>query len=218
MQKKNPWLEPYEPIVDFLADFLGENTEVVLHDFCDLERSVYKLRNGHLSGRKVGDPITDLVARTIKEGATGTPYRCNYKSKSQDNKRMKSATYFIHDDKNRLVGAMCINMMVEDLYKTLEAFGRYLRPFIGSMQHLGSDTPEEHLGFSIPEMVDLKLDLYLPKDTDAHQLSNSQKVKIISALNDEGVFLLKGSVAKVAKRLDMAEQTLYRHIQKLKNE
>lgn len=43
-------LEPYAVIVDFLADYLGEHTEIVLHDLTDLEHSIKKC-NGHISGR-----------------------------------------------------------------------------------------------------------------------------------------------------------------------
>ncbi|WP_275040883.1 PAS domain-containing protein [Salmonella enterica] len=48
---KNTCLEPYEFLIDFLADYFGENTEVVLHNLSDLESSIHKIRNGHISGR-----------------------------------------------------------------------------------------------------------------------------------------------------------------------
>lgn len=45
----NKKLEPYISLVDFLADYLGSNTEVVLHDMEDWEKSVVAIRNGHIS-------------------------------------------------------------------------------------------------------------------------------------------------------------------------
>ncbi|PJV87236.1 PAS domain-containing protein, partial [Salmonella enterica] len=38
---KNTCLEPYEFLIDFLADYFGENTEVVLHNLSDLESSIH---------------------------------------------------------------------------------------------------------------------------------------------------------------------------------
>ena len=57
-------LQPYIPTVDFLADYFGDYAEVVLHDLTNLEQSIIKIRNGHISGRKEGDPCTDFVLRT----------------------------------------------------------------------------------------------------------------------------------------------------------
>ncbi|EKA1241440.1 helix-turn-helix domain-containing protein, partial [Salmonella enterica] len=47
-------------------------------------------------------------------------------------------------------------------------------------------------------------------------LNAENKSHIISLLNDEGVFLLKGAVTKVAKKLNISEPTVYKYIQKLK--
>ena len=47
-------LESYKVLVDFLADYLGENTEVVLHDLSDCQSSIVAIRNGDISGRELG--------------------------------------------------------------------------------------------------------------------------------------------------------------------
>jgi len=52
----NKKLDAYITLVDFLADFMGENTEVVLHDLTDWRHSIMAIRNGHITGRKVGAP------------------------------------------------------------------------------------------------------------------------------------------------------------------
>lgn len=62
----NKKLEVYVSLVDFLAEFMGENTEVVLHDMTDWHHSVVAIRNGYISGRKVGDPITEVSLRILK--------------------------------------------------------------------------------------------------------------------------------------------------------
>ena len=56
----NELLKPYMPLVDFLADYLGSNAEVLLHDLTNLEHSIVKIRNGHISGRKEGTPVQTL--------------------------------------------------------------------------------------------------------------------------------------------------------------
>ena len=63
----NPIIKKYEPLVDLLADLFGSNCEVVLHDIKNPERSIVKIRNGHITSRKRGGPITDLGLKIIKD-------------------------------------------------------------------------------------------------------------------------------------------------------
>jgi predicted transcriptional regulator YheO len=49
-------LSAFIPMVDFLAEVLGEGCEVVLHDVTNPERSVIAIRNSHVSGRDVALP------------------------------------------------------------------------------------------------------------------------------------------------------------------
>ncbi|EBL8544333.1 DNA-binding protein, partial [Salmonella enterica] len=70
---------------------------------------------------------------------------------------------------------------------------------------------------TIPEMVDLKINNVINiGNINPESLNAENKSHIISLLNDEGVFLLKGAVTKVAKKLNISEPTVYKYIQKLK--
>ena len=85
-------LKPYVPIVDFLADYLGEHTEVVLHDFSYLEHSIVKIRNGHISGRRENDPCTDFVLRKLKNPPTDGDYDASYIGRDCHGSPLKSST------------------------------------------------------------------------------------------------------------------------------
>ena len=91
-------LESYKVLVDFLADYLGENTEVVLHDLSDCQSSIVAIRNGDISGRELGAPVTDYGLKLIKnEAYKEAPYRVNYRGMSPRGNIIRSATYFIKD-------------------------------------------------------------------------------------------------------------------------
>lgn len=60
-------IERYKPLVKFLAEVLGKNCEIVLHDLEDFENSVIAIENGQISGRKVGDSLTDLALNVLKD-------------------------------------------------------------------------------------------------------------------------------------------------------
>ena len=61
------FLEKYIPLVEFMAEICGKHYEIILHDTSTPERSVIAARNAHLSGRRVGDPMTELAKELIRE-------------------------------------------------------------------------------------------------------------------------------------------------------
>ncbi len=52
---------------DGLAEFWGENCEVIIHDLTQLDASVVKIVNGHLSGRQVGAPISEVTLNFVNK-------------------------------------------------------------------------------------------------------------------------------------------------------
>lgn len=54
---------PYIKLVDFLDAIMGPRSEIALHDLSDFSRSIIALSNGHISGRSVGGPATNLVLK-----------------------------------------------------------------------------------------------------------------------------------------------------------
>lgn len=78
----NKNIEKFITIADFLSEVLGPNTEIVLHNLTNYEKSIVHIINGHISNRKIGDSITDLVLEFIENESKGNQqYVCNYNSK-----------------------------------------------------------------------------------------------------------------------------------------
>ena len=99
----NKKLQAYVTLVDFLAEFMGENTEVVLHDMTDWHHSVIAIRNGHISGRKVGDPITETNLRILRsEVHKKVPYMNNDPKKFKKNILLKEQFIILLFCKNNL--------------------------------------------------------------------------------------------------------------------
>ena len=64
-----------EVLADFVSALLGPDSEVAVHDLSDPSASLKIIRNGHLSGRSVGAPATDLalsMARSVPARAART--------------------------------------------------------------------------------------------------------------------------------------------------
>jgi predicted transcriptional regulator YheO len=108
-QKINPILKLFFPLVDCIADLFGSNCEVVLHDVSGVEKSIIKIRNGHVTGRKLGNPMTDVGLEMIKKANEGLVLLGNYNPRTETGKLLKSNAINIKDPNNKLIGILCIN-------------------------------------------------------------------------------------------------------------
>lgn len=218
----NNALKAYIPLVDFIAGIVGSNCEVVLHDCSNVDESIIAIKNNHISGRKVGGPLTDLGLKLLKEGSYKKKnFLLNYPGKSADGRKLRSATYFIKDEKGELIGMLCINIDLTDALAAQKFINGFIktdgdnydfREPAGAESFLGIP---ENLSNSIDEIVYATIEhtingLAIPPE----RLSPEEKTAVVQQLNEKGVFLLKGAVASVAKILKVSENTVYRYLNK----
>ena len=214
MSHINAYLKKYIPLVDFLAEVFGDDAEVVLQDVSDFNNSVISIRNNHISGRKLGAPATNLVLKVMNGNFTDKNYVRNYRGVSAVGKVVRSSTYFIKDDKNVVVGMLCINIDIDKLVQLKnhldgilklpeEIFEKTTERFSVSAEGLASDSIEtilEESGIS-PE-----------------RMSQEEKMEVVYKLDKNGVFLVKGSICKVASVLNVSNATIYRYLSKIRRE
>lgn len=80
----------WEPAVDALAALFGTSCEVVLHSFNNLQSSVTKIANGHVTGRQAGAPVTDFALQKLTSSC-GSKWS-TYFTRTKDGQVMKSAS------------------------------------------------------------------------------------------------------------------------------
>lgn len=94
-----------EPLASLMAD-----CEVVVHDLSQVPTTIVAIAGG-LTGRKVGDPATDVLLKQMAEGRVRT--MVNYSSVLPDGRRIRCATIAVKDSRGNPVAALCINSSVE---------------------------------------------------------------------------------------------------------
>ena len=105
----NETVRRFLPMVDFLEQILGKNSEIVLHDFSDPDHAIVDIRNGIVSGRKIGGPATDLALKIMHDPKyRDLPFITGYEGRGAGGKTLESATYFIRED-DKIVGMLCVN-------------------------------------------------------------------------------------------------------------
>ncbi|MCU8012114.1 transcriptional regulator [Shewanella sp. SM74] len=202
-------LKSIENIVDGIAAMYGQHTEVVLHSLDAKHPSVVKIANGHVTGREVGAPITNLALLKLK---TGQDISNSYLTKCANGKTLRSITTVIRNSKNQPIGLLCIN---SDMDAPLQSVLRTMMP----EQLLGSELT------SSPEVFARNIDEALHSTIDSvnHEvranpaISTSQKSReIVNQLHELGIFELKDSAQVAATRLGISVHSIYRYLREIK--
>lgn len=210
----NKYISNYLPLVDFLADVLGGDAEIVLHDIRDVDSSVVAIRNNHISGRDVGAPATNLVLKIMKDAEySDLDYVYNYRGISETGKTLKSSTFFIRDSRRNLVGLLCINIDIENFTRLKE----YIDDFIGLPQVTDDKKIIERFSTSVEKLALDSIETVITRAAvPPERMTQSERIAIIQELNKDGVFLLKGAVSEIAKQLKVSEVTIYRYLNGVK--
>ena len=213
----NSYIKKFISIADFLGEVLGSNTEIIIHDLINYDHSIVHIINGHISNRKIGDSITDLVLEfMITEAKGNKQFICNYSSKTIGDKLLYSSTYFIRDEKNNIVGALCLNSDYHEVKKSLSFLTSLLPNYVDD-KVLALSNIKENLNSNPQEVTTNKIDAILNQfDVEPNRMTIEEKTNVIAALNDCGIFNIRGSVQEVAAKLQMSEPSIYRYIKKIK--
>ena len=212
-------LEEVFPLADFIAEALGGTAEVLVHNVDNLESSIVHIRNGHLSGRQVGDGTTDQALKLIKAGsASEVDYVSGYKGTAGSH-RFRSSTYFIKNVEGVLIGLLCVNVDITGFADVVNTLSALLPPTSGSSGILPNVGFEENLQGDLTETIRRITRTAIGRIGVApERMTRKERIEVIRMLQGEGVFLMKGAVNLIAPELRCSAPTLYRYLQELGKE
>jgi len=213
-------LERYIPLVKFLGEVFGDYCEIALHDLKSAENSILAIENSHVSGRSIGGSLTDLGLRLLHQGQTiDKDYIANYKGKNSLGEELRSSTYFIRDEENNVIGALCININVKKLKASKDLIQETVEGIFGlkALTNI-EEEPTETIHTSIEELTtSIISEVMASAETSPERMSQEEKMAIVKELQEKGIFLIRGSVERVATYLDASEATIYRYLNKVSN-
>lgn len=234
------FLGQYVPLVEFLGQALGPNTEIVLHDLDVPDQSIIAIANGHISGRKIGGPVTDFALWFMKQGdAAAVPMMTGYRAVNAEGKICHSSSYFLRDSTDHMRGMLCINVDISDLVairnaanfligsteeakdKT-QAFGGYPGAQVAQTIVTQPTAEEEAVSESLRDNVEILLESMLDaaiatQNAPVDRMQRDERIEVVRTLEENGFFLLKGGISAAAQRLGVSEPTIYRYLVKVRN-
>jgi len=213
-KKIHPVLKAFSYVVKGLAEMLGPDYEIVLHDVSNPEKSIIAIENGHITGRNIGGPLTDLGLYLLNSKRfKNTNYLANYLTEV-NGKKLRSTTVFIRDENKNVIGFLCINydMTNAEILKNM-------------VEHLTSvekiDIPLSQEPEKFPKRID---DLLAEELKNARKIlgkplqlaTKEERLRLIGILDSNGFFMLKGSVEVLANEMRISKFTVYSYLREVR--
>ena len=204
-------LEALSSMLDGVAMAFGPNCEVVLHSLDDLSKSVIKIVNGHVTGRSVGSPLTNLGIEVLEKAhSLNSEVVGPYFTKLDDGRLLRCVTTLIRNPAGKAIGMLCLNI---DLSAPLLDF---FKDFL-SLGSVVPETPVEHFPPTPKDLISRVLGLVRGNVNRQNKLSPSEKNKmIVTDLYRRGIFNVKGAVDMVANESGISRYTVYNYIREAK--
>ena len=210
-------IESLKTAVDGIAGTFGSRCEVVLHDLRNLrnlEHSIVKIANGHVTGRTVGGPISDRGLKDIKSGPEWD-VSINYVSVTKNGRHLKSSTILFRNVKGKPIAAMCINFDVSDILYFNAAIQDIFAVSEKTEQGLPVETFEGDIVSTLNEIADKvirKAGKAIPS------MGRADKIEIVRQLDEQGFFLIKGAIKIIAAKLNVSKFTIYNYLEQIRSE
>lgn len=219
---------PIANLLPFLSNVNGPEAEILL---CDTEHIL--VAEHPITDRvKPGNRIGDMERSFLEEGTYKTTDSIvNYRALLPSGERLRASTLFLKNEDGSLAGFLTINVRVENLLHIRDMIDRQInggteRKPIALPQHQKSSAASapqtnprlvgryDEVNIAIKDIISSVTGEYLSGlGVPAERLTPAERQQVVRELDKRGVFLVKGSISDVAKRLGCSDVTIYRYLQ-----
>lgn len=196
-----------EPIVKAIAAAFGSNCEVVLHDLSDPEHSIVCIENGHVTGRTVGGPVTDLGLEMIRQGKGNTPIV--YRSRAHDGRELRSCSVVLRSRDGDLLGSLCINYDITQMQMAYHALAGLVEM---------PDQLQENYVSGVSELLNVMIaEAVRAVGKPVSLMQKDDKLRVVQLLEEKDAFRIKRAAETAARVLNVSRVTIYNYLDEIRN-
>lgn len=208
-------LEVLCKMADVFAIAAKGDVEIVVHDLKKKRGSIVKIVNGHISDRREGDPLapSPIENTRFREafGDTGEPGEVRVIDKRvpwiTNERPVRSRSLMFFDSAGKACAMICVNFdetLSERLRDDFALMFGVARPPLDEQP----SPRDENMGAMVESIVD---EAIAASPAPVARMSKQEKLKAVEVMHKKGVFLMRGSVEYVAKRLEVTKHTIYNY-------
>ncbi len=211
----NSFVQQYIPIADVIAKTFGSDCEVVIHDLTIPQNSVVYTINNHVTGRQVGQSFNHLITDVLLSQNFTNDYSANYYFHTDDGRLIKSSTVLIRDQDKKVKGALCINVDTTKITENINWLSSLIpqvpNKLADTTSHLEKSYEMDHISEVANELIDKIIG-----NKPVEKLRRDEKIEMIRFMEQKGIFLIRGTIDRVAEKLKISKVTVYSYIDEIK--
>lgn len=195
-------------IAEGVANTFGSNCEVEICDLNHPDSTIVAIFNGHVSGRKLGDSISTLGIKILKENQPHTEDLIGYKSTTPDGKIIKSSSIFIKSGKVNI----CLGINIDCTYLSLA------QSTIANLISIDDRVSDELYSLSSNEFLDQVIsEAFELVGKPASLMNKSDRIRIIEHIDERGALFMQKGVVTIAEKLNVSRYTVYNYLREIRN-
>src|SRR5699024_1706862 len=199
----------YYPIADMIYLTMGSKCEVVIHDLQDVTSSLMYIR-GTVTGREIGAPTTEVLLKELRRYGNSIKDINGGMTQTSDGRLLRTSTSFIRDYEGTVIGFIGINFDVTAFQSMKQLINEFS---IVSNVEQSEETTVESYAKNVEEVLWKMIDnTFEEMNVSKENMIKEDKVKFVRILDDKGIFLIKGSVDRIANMLKVSKQTVYNYL------
>lgn len=215
----HPYLDNIKSVAEGIFQFLGKEAEVLVYDLKRPEESIIFIA-GELTDRKLGDPITDEELKRLRTENNPNDV-LNYKNELKDGRILKSSIMFITDDEGQVLGCLCVNYNITDLFMLKNMLKNFcvFEDRNKDNKKIDADTQPEISAANIIDVMETMIKNAIEEvEKPIPYMEKNDKIKVIKYLDEKGAFMVKGAVDHAAEKLNVSRYTIYNYLKEVEKE
>jgi len=215
--EKDQIFQNLKQLANLMTHMFGDNCEVAIHDLTTEKMQLVHI-TGEVTKRKVGAPVTDVVAKYLLLDGNAVEDRHCFMTLTDDGRELKSSTSYIRNSKGNVVAAFCVNFNTTDHHNAIQM----LKAFVNKTANGGGginkkDAGPEKMSFSIDHTADSFFEQSVAEiGKRPASMNTDEKIRLVRILETKGAFQIKGMVGQVALRLGVSNFTIYNYLKKIR--
>ncbi|WP_153731675.1 helix-turn-helix transcriptional regulator [Sporosarcina obsidiansis] len=209
MEQNHCIFDAYIRMADAIYAVFNVNCEIVIHDITKVETSLIYLK-GDVTGRTVGAPTTEVILRELKKKPEDIKDLNGIITNTARGKVIKTSIVFIRNDKGEVLGFLGINLDITDMNRLHQMLEEMIHPesSLNDQQH------DESYATHIDEVFDqITKSTIVELGIDIENLKREDRLKFVRKLDEKGMFLIQGSIDRIAELIGVSKQTIYNSLE-----
>ncbi|WP_349970747.1 helix-turn-helix transcriptional regulator [Pseudomonas caspiana] len=195
-------LEQLKQVAQGLGETFGPFCEVVVHDLQAPDHAIYAIHN-NLSGRKVGDPATELGLARIADPSYPQVI-ANYANRFPDGRQAKSTSIGIRNVEGQYVAALCMNVDLTLFQGVQTAMAQFTRV---------DCVVDESLEVDSAQSIRKRIDEFAGRSASTpRSLKADERRALLRELKASGALEVRKSMDVVAQHLGVSRAAAYSYL------